>query len=463
MLFAAHTRDTDDWESHLGTEVFNSGFQDHGFLGRFEHQAGPGTFSAAWQSDFGRDIERPRNNSQTVRFYYPTENSHRFTTGYEANNVMGFQQVSFTGFMGTFDQRTDQDRFATATTGRTIERADISAKDFHVRGAGSRLLGKARLEVGVDVNGRYGLHAVDDLFTYNLAGSLVSDRPNVSVDTARRTDTGVFASVDGSVASMFSIGAGVRGDYVTTSNQGGYFGDRSTGNGAGSGYLSATLGSSAGFSLTGQVARGFRDPVLSDRYYRGPTGRGFITGNPDLNPETSLQYDVAARYTAPAFRLAAFYYHYDIEDLIERYSTATDFFFFRNRGEARIRGLRGRRPGHVPRRGHAGSLGAGRGGQGARQRRRTSTTCRRPTSPRPCASSSATALSDRSVAPTSRTTIISGRRNAPSPDTLSSTSPRDSGWRGRSSCECLAVTCSTRSCSRARTSEPSWRQAVRCR
>ena len=148
------------------------------------------------QSDFGRDIERPRNNSQTVRFYYPTENSHRFTTGYEASNVMGFQQVNFTGFMGTFDQRTDQDRFATATTGRTIERADISANDFHVRGAGSRLFGKARLEVGLDVNGRYDLHAVDDLLTYNLAGSLVSDRPNVSIDTARRTDTGVFASID---------------------------------------------------------------------------------------------------------------------------------------------------------------------------------------------------------------------------------------------------------------------------
>jgi outer membrane receptor protein involved in Fe transport len=339
VLFAAHTRDTNDWKSHLGTEVFNSSFQDHGLLGRFEHRAGPGTFSAAIQSDFGRDIERPRNNSQTVRFYYPTENSHRFTTGYEANNVMGFQQITLTGFMGTFDQRTDQDRFATATTGRTIERADISAKDFHVRGAGSRLLGKARLEVGLDINGRYGLHAVDDLLTYDLAGGLVSDRPNVSVDSARRTDTGVFASIDSAVTPILSIGAGIRGDYVTTSNQGGFFGDRSTGNGAGSGYVSATLGSSAGFSLTGQVARGFRDPVLSDRYYRGPTGRGFIEGNPNLDPETSLQYDVAARYTTPAFRIAAFYYHYDIEDLIERYSTATDFFFFRNRGEARIRGF----------------------------------------------------------------------------------------------------------------------------
>ena len=341
VLFAAHTRDADDWDSAAG-EVFNSGYSDHGFLARVEHKAGPGSFSVGWQSDFGRDIERPRNNSRTVRFFYPTENSHRFTTGYEATAVGGFQRVGFTGFLGTFDQRTDQDRFATATTGRTVERADIDAKDFHVRGFGDKLFGRARFETGVDVNGRFGLNAVDDLITYNLAGDVVSTRPNVSVDSARRTDTGVYASIDSALTSVLSFGAGVRGDYVTTSNSGGYFGDRSTSNGAGSGYASLTAGSTAGISATVQVARGFRDPVLSDRYYRGPTGRGFITGNPDLNPETSTQYDFALRYTAPAFRLAAFLYHYDIDDLIERYAApelGPDNFLFRNRGTARVRGF----------------------------------------------------------------------------------------------------------------------------
>jgi len=338
VLLAAHAREADDWDSPVG-EVFNSGYSDRGFLGRVEHAAGPGTFSASWQSDFGRDIERPRNNSQTVRFSYPFENSHRLTAGYEANNVAGLQRVSFTGFYGTFEQRTDQFRFATATTGRSLEWAEINAKDFHARASGVRLVGRSRIEFGVDVNGRFGLNAVDDLETYNLAGALVSNRPSVSIDAASRTDAGAFGSIDTAVASWLSVAAGVRGDYVTTKNSGGYFGDRSTGNGAGAGYASVTLGGSAGVSATAQIARGFRDPVLSDRYYRGPTGRGFITGNPDLDPETSTQLDVALRYTAPRFRVAGYYYQYRIHDLIERYSTATDFFFFRNRGRARVRGF----------------------------------------------------------------------------------------------------------------------------
>ena len=337
VLFAAHVRHADDWNAP-GGEVFNSGFSDRGFMVRAEQQIGRGYLTAGWQSDFGRDIERPRNNSRTVRFYYPYEDSHRFTTGYEVRGVMGLQRLAVTGFVGRYDQRTDQDRFATATTGRSIERADVSANDFHVRGFGEKLVGKSRVEFGIDINGRFGLTALDDLIEYDGAGAVATTRPNVSIDRARRVDNGVYASIEAAVTPQLVVGGGVRGDYVSTANAGGHFGDRSTGNGAGSGYASATLGSIGGFSLTAQFGRGFRDPVLSDRYYRGPTGRGFITGNPDLEPETSVQFDAALRYVSPRLRVATFYYHYRINSLIERYQTDTDFFFFRNRGAARVRG-----------------------------------------------------------------------------------------------------------------------------
>jgi iron complex outermembrane receptor protein len=338
VLMAVHARSADDWHSPEG-EVFNSGYSDFGSLARVEHAVGEGTLGVGWQSDFGRDIERPRNNSETVRFYYPYDDSHRFTANYERQNLGGFRRVSVTTFLGTSDQRTDQDRFATAITPRSIERADISANDYGVRGFVERLVGRARVEAGLDLNGRFGLHAVDDLITYNLAGDIASTRPNESIDSAYRTDTGLYASLDTSLAPRLSLGLGGRGDYVVTQNSGGYFGDRSTENGAFSGYAALTAGTFGGFSVTGQIARGFRDPTLSDRYYRGPTGRGFITGNPDLRPETSLQFDLTLRYTAPRYRLGAFYYQYRIDDLIERYQTEIDHFFYRNRGSARIRGF----------------------------------------------------------------------------------------------------------------------------
>ena len=151
--------------------------------------------TAGWQSDFGRDIERPRNNSNVVRFYYPYENSHRFTDRLRRSAVSaGLQQIEFTGFLGTFEQRTDQDRFATATTGRSIERADVSAKDFHVKGtAQKQVVGRARVEFGVDVNGRYGLEALDIIRPTTRRRPRPATRRTSRSKTRTRTDVGALS------------------------------------------------------------------------------------------------------------------------------------------------------------------------------------------------------------------------------------------------------------------------------
>lgn len=340
VLIQAHAREVDDWDSPVDDEaILNSGWADRGFNGRFDYQLGRGVFSAGLQSDFGRDIERPRSNSDTVRFYYPYENSHRLTSSYEVADVAGLQQLAVTGFVGTFEQRTDQDRFPTPTTGRSIERADVSAKDFHAKASGTRNIARARVEFGVDVNGRYGLEAIDTNIEYATDGSIIEEVNNLSVDSARRIDVGAYAQGDLAAAEAVRLSAGVRADRVTTKNVGGFFGDRDTSNGAFSGFGAVTVGPFSGLSFTGQVSRGFRDPTLSDRYFRGPSGRGFITGNPDLDPETSLQFDFATHYTIGRTQLAAYVYHYRIDDLVERYEAEPDFFFFRNRGRAQVRGF----------------------------------------------------------------------------------------------------------------------------
>ena len=91
--------------------------------------------------------------------------------------------------------------------------------------------------------------------------------------------------------------------------------------------------------MTAQIASGFRDPILSDRFYRGPVGRGFIQGNPDLTPERSVQFDLTARYVAGPFQFAAAGYHYRITDLVERYASTPTLFLFRNKGLAELQGV----------------------------------------------------------------------------------------------------------------------------
>lgn len=337
LLLAVHAREASDWHSPEGP-VFNSGYRDRGLLTRLTHVVGDGFLSAGYQGDVGRDIERPRNNAAATRFFYPEENSHRVTAEYDKPDVGPFEELGLNAFYGRYGQVTDQDRFATATSARSVDRADISAHDFQFRSYARRALGQARWELGVDVNGRAGLRALDILERYTLAGARTTTE-NVSIDSARRIDRAVYSSLEVVVAPTVSLAGGARADYISTTNRGGYYGDRHTSHGAASGFVALTAGSYRGLTFTAQAARGFRDPVLSDRYFRGPSGRGFITGNPDLDPESSLQFDAGARYTSRRVRAAAYAYHYRIADLIERFQTTPDDFFFRNRGRVQLRGV----------------------------------------------------------------------------------------------------------------------------
>lgn len=115
------------------------------------------------------------------------------------------------------------------------------------------------------------------------------------------------------------------------------------------GLVAATVAATPRLTLTAQVARGFRDPTLSDRFYRGPIGRGFIEGNPELTPETSLHFDVALRYAAGPVRVAAAAYRYRIADLVERYAETPTLFRFRNRGRAELKGVEVEAEARLPR------------------------------------------------------------------------------------------------------------------
>jgi outer membrane receptor protein involved in Fe transport len=338
LFAAAHVRSVDDYNGPSGP-VLNSGYRDSGALIRADRITGNGLLSFGWQSDFARDVERPRNNSNVTRFFYPFENSHRFTAEYETADLRGFSEFRVTAFFGRSGQRTDQDTFATATRARSLVRADIYANDFGLRAVAEKNTDKVRFETGVDLNGRFGLEAHDILIAYDLTGAETSASDTLSTENARKADTGVFAQVRGAVTPKLEAALGLRADIVKNTNTGGYFGNRSDTNTSASGFGSFTFGPFDGLSVTAQASRGSRDPRLSDLYYRGPTGRGFITGNPDLDTENSLQFDFGAHYSAKAVRAGVYAYRYEIRNLIERYQTQTDFFFFRNRGTARLRGL----------------------------------------------------------------------------------------------------------------------------
>jgi outer membrane receptor protein involved in Fe transport len=336
FMLGAHYRDYGDYRSPEGT-VFNSGSQMHGFRAGWQAAAFGGIFHVGWRTDVARDIGKPTPDSEIRRVYYPEENSNRLSLGFERPGPGNWNRLSLSFAWDDYSLTLAKDRFATEETSRDVASSMVDANDFSIRADAERSLGAWRMVLGTDVSGRYSLEAINQYTTFGDDGSPVETETIQNIENAHGTDLGVFFGL-GRALGRWRLDFGLRGDGVWSANSGGYFGDHSTFNSAISGFAAAGFELVKDLELTAQVARGFRDPLLSDRYYRGESGRGFITGNPGLEPETSLQFDLALRFSPDTMAVGVYAYRYRILDLIERFRVGDDFFF-RNRGEAEITGV----------------------------------------------------------------------------------------------------------------------------
>jgi outer membrane receptor protein involved in Fe transport len=312
VLASIHARSADDSEDANGNEIPNSQYRDRGALLRYVRDEEWGRLRIGVMSSASRDVGAP--TSDTVATLYPEEDATLVTFALDRAHQGFWTASSVRASAGAYEVTTNRIR----ATG--VESSTVDARDASFRMSGEHFTERTRFTTGVDFVSRF------DLFSPG------------SIDDADRYDAGLYASWSRSFGDRTELAGGARADYVASNNRGGYFGDRSVDDVALSGFAAATVGPFSGVTFTGQIASGYREPTLSDRYFRGVSGRGFVTGNPDLDPERSVQLDGSVRWSGARSRVALFAYHYRIQDLVERYRTGADFFF-RNRGESEISGV----------------------------------------------------------------------------------------------------------------------------
>ncbi|MCM2254657.1 MAG: TonB-dependent receptor [Vicinamibacteria bacterium] len=334
-ILQARWRQSGDYRTPEGDAV-NSSFEDYGARLRLDHEVGPGRLGVALQFDRGRDTGKPGLDALTQPTSYPVEDSDRFTLVYEGDPRGVFSRWGASAFFGRYRLLTERERLPTATAAREVAASDVDARDWGLRASGSSAIGGFRVEGGLDFSGRFDLQATGSVQHYSLADEPTTVTEEQAIEEAGRRDLGAFVAIDGRLARFAGVTAGGRLDFVDAHNSGGFYGDDQQSHEAASGFASLLLGPWFGTTATVQAATGFRDPTLSDRYFRGIGGRGFVIGNPALEPERARQFDLALRHTGRV-RASLYLYHYTIEDLVERYRVGSDFRF-RNRGEAILRG-----------------------------------------------------------------------------------------------------------------------------
>ncbi len=312
VLASLHARTADDAEDARGNTIANSQYRDRGLSLRYVRDADWGRLRTGIMTSIAREVGAP--SSDTVLTIYPDERATLATIALDLEKAGIFNAAAVRAAIGSYSITTNRVR----ATG--VESAAVKARDASFRISGERAGASSRFVTGVDFVSRFDLRA------------------SGSVEDADRHNTGVFAAWNGGMTNSLAFAAGARADHVATRNRGGHFGDRSTNDVALSGYGAVSAGPFRNTTATLQLATGYREPTLSDRYFRGVSGRGFVTGNPELEPERSLQLDGSIRWNGARSRVALYAYDYRIRNLVERYRQGNDFFF-RNRGEAEIRGV----------------------------------------------------------------------------------------------------------------------------
>jgi len=335
LLAGISWRKANDYSSPDGA-VPNTGSETRGGRLAWQRELAGGMFQMAWRSDLGRDIGKP-NPSPLKRYIYPEENSHRLDLAWQKPLSGTWRRLAVSATWDSYELILDKDKLNEDGTLEERSQSDTDARDYGLRLEAEGSVGRARLILGLDVSGRFDLHAVNRSWEPDGSGGLAPVSSEVSIESARRDDLGIFAGVSRRAGPVL-LSAGLRFDSVRSKNRGGFFGDTSITHSEPSGFAAAGVDLGRNVDLTLQLGRGFREATLSDRFYYGLTGRGTITGNPDLKPETSRQMDLALRWRGERFQLAVSGYLYRIEDLIERYK-ADGAYWFRNRGEAELHGL----------------------------------------------------------------------------------------------------------------------------
>lgn len=312
FLASVHARTADEAQDATGSTIANSQYRDRGGMFRFVRDAPWGRLRVGLMTSMARDVGAP--TSDTVQTIYPDERASLLTLAIDQPRSGLFTSSSVRAALGSYSITTNRVR----ATG--IESAAVKARDGSFRLSGERSRGSSRIVTGIDFVSRFDLRA------------------SPSIDDAKRNDFGAYGSWSGEMTNRLQLAAGARIDRIGTRNSGGFYGDRERNDTALSGFGAATVGPFRGIAATIQIASAFREPTLSDRYFRGVSGRGFAIGNPDLQPERSVQFDAGVRWSGAETRAALYAYEYRIRNLVERYRSGADFLF-RNRGEAEVRGV----------------------------------------------------------------------------------------------------------------------------
>ncbi|UCE40075.1 MAG: TonB-dependent receptor [Candidatus Aminicenantes bacterium] len=343
LMFGSNGKKADDYAAPSG-KIEWSRYQDYDLMFKINRQSKKSEFYATIFHYNGTDIGKPSPTSYLKPRWYPDETNSLLMVGYRTEKFWILDKINASVYALRSVLETQKDNLREETLSvekRNLARVEGTNFGFKIRGG--KTLGKIHtLNFGIDYFGRANINDQNTEWKYDEMGNVISLADESSLQDARRNNLGFYIDDKIKFSDLVTLNVGTRFDTVSTSNLT-LEGNRITKNDE---FFSAYLGTvfqiTPYLSFLGNVGHSFRFPSVSELFYTGLTGRGTVFGNPDLEPEKSLNLDIGFRYLHEKFFASIYGFSNSINDMIQKYGGfEEEEYFYRNLTSGQIYGFEG--------------------------------------------------------------------------------------------------------------------------
>ncbi|MBN2202361.1 TonB-dependent receptor [bacterium] len=188
---------------------------------------------------------------------------------------------------------------------------------------------------------------IADLLLRDASGAVLKDPPpdrTPPLPRLTQSGTGAFVNAEFAASRFLSVQAGGRVELFLSRAEGTagtlIESDLRESESNWSGNAGILCRPAGPLRLFANIGRAFRSPDPQERYFRGPGQAGFVTGDPGLRAETSLNLDAGAKWKSDAVEgeLALFRNRIDRLIVLRTLTAARDTFAYANVGRGLLTG-----------------------------------------------------------------------------------------------------------------------------
>jgi outer membrane receptor protein involved in Fe transport len=332
------TASADNYHSPQG-EVLMSDFTQGSLFGKLSHLTQKREIRFSFLGARGHDIGKPNQSSQSKPTWYPIESQNLIQLQWLEKDVSKDGEVSFQVFFNPNFLETKKERLEDYKTSESFSKTQSLDYGFHLA-YGKMLSQGFRIKGGFDYSGRANAKAANQDIFFNENGDVTGIQEETPYESGLRRDFGVFISADYSGLKGFDLVGGMRGDFIhLEAIPGGQSTAEKSTQHALTGFIGGTWKASPEIVVFANVSRAFRTASLSELFYTGITGRGFIISQPDLIPETSFNLDVGFKIIKKRLFVGLYAFYYLIDDMIERFLLEEALYTYGNINQGKISGV----------------------------------------------------------------------------------------------------------------------------